>query len=182
MDWSRYPGEGRLGTKVYDDRFVNSWVIDSNTNELIAGGIKESREKSRAIDCKNSNKYNITQDIAKAFEVFCDYEYKTAANGQFIKDYIDENGAVWTGRKVIFYNEAINLNNPLYLNYQKNLQSIERTAESSELYTKLFVTPTESSIMTSGYVTIADTHANPTLDDFILNFDYLHSIGSISDY
>ena len=182
MDWSRYPGEERLATKVYDDRFVNSWIIDSNTNELIAGGIKESREKSRAIDCKNSNKYNITQDIAKAFEVFCDYEYKTAANGQFIKEYIDENGAVWTGRKVIFYNEAINLNNPLYLNYQKNLQSIERTAESSELYTKLFVTPTESSIMTSGYVTIADTHANPTLDDFILNFDYLHSIGSISDY
>ena len=182
MDWSQYPTESRLATKVYDDRFINSWAIDDNTNELIANGIQVSREKSRAIDCKNSNKYNITQDIAKAFEVFCDYEYKTAANGQFIKEYTDENGLIWTGRKVIFYNSAINIDNPLYLNYQKNLQTIERTAESSELYTKLFVTPSESSIMKSGYVTIADTFANPTLDDFILNFDYLYSIGSISDY
>lgn len=182
MDWSQYPAESRLATKVYDDRFINSWAIDDNTNELIANGIQVSREKSRAIDCKNSNKYNITQDIAKAFEVFCDYEYKTAANGQFIKEYTDENGLVWTGRKVIFYNSAININNPLYLNYQKNLQTIERTAESSELYTKLFVIPSESSIMKSGYVTIADTFANPTLDDFILNFDYLYSVGSISDY
>lgn len=182
MDWSQYPNENRLATKVYDDRFINSWAIDDNTNELVANGIQVSREKSRAVDCKNSNKYNITQDIAKAFEVFCDYEYKTAANGQFIKEYTDENGLVWTGRKVIFYNSAININNPLHLNYQKNLQTIERTAESSELYTKLFVTPSESSIMKSGYITIADTFANPTLDDFILNFDYLYSVGSISDY
>lgn len=36
--------------------------------------------------------------------------------------------------------------------------------------------------MESGYVSIADTEVNPLLDDFILNFDYLYSKGSITDY
>ena len=36
--------------------------------------------------------------------------------------------------------------------------------------------------METGYISIADTPINPTLDEFILNFDYLYSIGSISQY
>ena len=36
--------------------------------------------------------------------------------------------------------------------------------------------------MTDGYVSIANSAANPTMDEFILNFDYLHDVGSISEY
>jgi hypothetical protein len=36
--------------------------------------------------------------------------------------------------------------------------------------------------MTDGYVSIANTEANPLLDEFILNFDYLYEKGSINDY
>ena len=36
--------------------------------------------------------------------------------------------------------------------------------------------------MTDGYVSIANSAANPTMDEFILNFDYLHETRSISDY
>ena len=35
--------------------------------------------------------------------------------------------------------------------------------------------------MDSGQISIADTSMNPLLDDFILNFDYLHDIGSITE-
>ena len=61
------------------------------------------------------------------------------------------------------------------------MQSISRTIDSSEIYTKLYVTPIQSEISDTGYVSIADTPSNPLLDEFILNFDYLHSIGSVTD-
>ena len=36
--------------------------------------------------------------------------------------------------------------------------------------------------MTDGYITIANSFANPTMDEFILNFEYLHDVESITDY
>ena len=192
MDWSHYAVEGRLSNKIYEDSYVTSWgVKDALTDEygnittaagLEAQGVESGAEKARYIDCANSNKYNITQDISKAFEVFCQYEYKCDSRGKFIHEYIDENGNVWTGRKAVFYNRAIKTDNPIVIDYKKNLSTITRTCDSSEVYTKLYVTPIESSTMETGYISIADTPINPTLDEFILNFDYLYNIGSISQY
>lgn len=192
MDWSHYAVEGRLSNKIYEDSYVTSWgVKDALTDEygniitaagLEAQGVESGAEKARYIDCANSNKYNITQDISEAFEVFCQYEYKCDSRGKFIREYVDENGNVWTGRKAVFYNRAIKTDNPIVIDYKKNLSTITRTCDSSEIYTKLYVTPIESSTMETGYISIADTPINPTLDEFILNFDYLYSIGSISQY
>lgn len=192
MDWSHYAVEGRLSNKIYEDSYVTSWgVKDALTDEygnittaagLEAQGVESGLEKARYINCTNSNKYNITQDISEAFEVFCQYEYKCDSRGKFIHEYVDENGNVWTGRKVVFYNRAIKTDNPIVIDYKKNLSTIARTCDSSEIYTKLYVTPIESSTMETGYISIADTPINPTLDEFILNFDYLYSIGSISQY
>ena len=89
-------------------------------------------------------------------------------------------GENWTGRKVIFYNRAIKSDSPIYLDYENNLSDINRTSDSSELFTKLYITPIESATMDTGYISIADTEINPLLDDFILNFDYLYNKGSIT--
>lgn len=180
MDWSLYSDFERGSTKVYEDSYVSNWNTDGKT--LTPAGFTQGREKSRAIDCYNSNKYNITQTIAETFEIFCEYEYKCDAAGRFIDSYTDQDGNVWTGRKVVFYNRAISTENPLHIYYQKNLNTISRNADSSEVYTKLFIKPVESSVMENGYVSIANTLANPTLDDFILNFDYLNSVGSMTEY
>ena len=50
------------------------------------------------------------------------------------------------------------------------------------IYSKLYITPLQSTEMEEGYVSIANTSINPLLDDFILNFDYLYNLGSITDY
>ncbi len=180
MDWSLYNDIQRDNDKVYEDSYVNNWEIDNKN--LIPAGITKGVEKCRILDCYNSNKYNITQSIAETFEIFCEYEYKCDAAGRFIGAYTDEDGNAWTGRKVVFYNRAISTENPLQIYYQKNLNTISRSADSSEVYTKLFVKPIESSVMENGYVSIANTFANPTLDDFLLDFDYLHSVGGLTDY
>ena len=89
---------------------------------------------------------------------------------------------MWTGRKVIFYNRAIKKDNPIVIDYKKNLGTISRESDSSEIYTTLYVSPIASDTMTDGYITIANSFANPTMDEFILNFEYLHDVGSITDY
>jgi hypothetical protein len=182
MDWRHYSdAEQRDNCKMYDDVSVDKW--DTVDGKLTPVGQTELIEKARYVSSdRGSNKYNITQTIAETFGLFCSYEYKCAANGQFIKNYIDENGRPMTGRTAVFYNRAVKTDKPFYMDYQKNLQSISRTCDTSEVYTKLFVDPIQSETMTDGYITIANTPANPLMDEFILNFDYLYSKGSITEY
>ena len=178
---TEYYESDRVAGKVYDEEYVNNWNVGSD-GTLTAASYEPTREKARIISCKDSNKYNITQTIAETFELFCRYEYSCDERGSFVKTYIDKAGKVWTGRKVIFYNRAIKKDNPLIIEYKKNLNSISRESDSSEIYTKLYVSPIASEVMTDGYVSIANSAANPTMDEFILNFDYLHETRSISDY
>lgn len=181
MEWESLTGEVLASDKIYDSPCVNSWGLTNDGKMLSPQGVSDYVEKARYIDCQYSNKYNITQTIAETYEVFCTYEYKCAENGTFVRNYTDENGNHWTGRKVVFYNRAIDMENPLVVNYQKNLNTVSRTVDSSEIYTKMYVKPIESTVVPSGLISIADTSLNPILDDFILNFDYLRSIGNITD-
>lgn len=180
MDWSYYADLSREKNKVYEESYISAW--EEQEGELVPSAYTKGQEKARQLDITNSNKYNITQELAEKFEVFCYYEYKTDLRGQFVKTYVDDDSKVWTGKKVIFYNNAIKMSNPFYIDYQKNLHTINRVCDTSEVYTKLFVKPQESSIMSNGYISIADTKANPLMDEFILNFDYLKSTGSINEY
>ena len=185
MDWSHYSAKDRLSSKVYEDPYIGSWTLDEGEGATQAmlrpGELVVGEEKARYIDCKNSNKYNITQTIAETYGIFCVYEYVCDERGRFKHEYT-ENGQVWTGRKAVFYNRAIKADNPFYIEYQNNLGSISRVSDSSEIYSKLYITPIQSKTTETGYVSIADTSINPILDDFILNFDYLYNTGSISDY
>ena len=197
MDWSGYSdADARLSTEVYENNYVSSWKLKKvekenefgekeETEELVPSETVSSAIKARIVECKESNKYNITQDLAEAFEVFCEYEYTTNQRGEFVKTYPanpKEDDLIWTGRKVIFYNKGIKLDDTFTLDYQKNLQTISVTSESSEIYSKMFVKPIESEHMTNGYITIADTSLNPTGEDYILNFDYMYANGAITDY
>lgn len=167
-------------TKIYEKPYVTDWTIVNNKLHPIK--TESFIEKARYIDVKNSNKYNITQTIAEVFEVFCVYEYTCDSNGYFKKFYYDDYGNLTTGKRVVFFNRAINTENPFILNYQHNLQNISRIIDSSEVYTKMYVNPVAADTLDTGYASIADTNLNPLLEDYILNFDYLYEIGSINDY
>lgn len=165
---------------IYEDAYVADWMVNSD-NSLAPIKVNSYEEKARYVDCQNSNKYNITQAIAEAFGVFCVYEYEVDQHGYFKGTYWDDIGRIWTGKRVVFYNRAIKTDNPFTINYQHNLSTISRTIDSSEIYTKLYVVPLESEVQESGFVTIAETASNPLLDDFILNFDYMKQVGSITE-
>lgn len=166
MDWSDYDGN-RANDKVYEDAYVSSWHLGDK--ELVAAALEKSREKARIVSVSNSNVYNATQTIAETFGIYCRYEYS-----------YDENYHIM-GRKCVFYNKALNDRNPFDITYQYNTSSIQRTMDSTDLKTKLYVNPIEDSNSLNGEINIAQVDANKTREDYIFNFDYLREIGGITE-
>lgn len=173
MDWSAFKHPNIFGAAsyrqsdvLYEDDYVSSWQVGAN-GKLASRAIQNMREKCRIMDISKSNIYNITQEIAKEFGVFCRYEYVHDMNYQII------------GRKVIYYNNYLqDAQGHIDLTYPYNSTAITRTVDNSNVTTKMFVTGVDYD---SDTVTIMDVDANRSKEDYLLNFDYLHQIQGITD-
>ena len=161
-------GANRDSSKIYEDDDIVSW---SETDD----GLKpvynsEPIEKQRFPSITESNRYNITQDLAELFEVFIRYEflYEDSANPFKI-----------TRGMVILYNEI-----PEYteyaITYRDNETGLSKTSNSEDITTKLYVPEIETEYSDNGYISIADAPNNITKDNFILNFDYFAQSGQLT--
>ena len=181
MDWTAYDGiinpdltneeRENLGLRrtdmIYEEEFVSSWEYENET--LTPSKVESFKEKLRLVDLEKSNIYNLTQNLAEIFGVFCKYKYEYDNNYHII------------GKKCIFYNNFISeKEGKIDIIYPYSASKIEREIDSSDIVTKMFVTAIESDSSPSGLITIADVAANKSREDYILNFDYLYSIGTIS--
>ena len=174
MDWSaytQYNGSSlqlRDSNKVYEEEYVSSWQMQQD--KLIAANTEYYKEKERLVDFKESNKYNLTQDLAEAFGIYCKYVY----------DHDDQYHI--TCRRVVFYNNFLVEDFLIDINYKYNTTSITRELDSTELVTKMYVKPVENTTANAnGIITIMDVGANKSKEDYLLNFDYLHEIHAIDD-
>lgn len=173
MDWSGYDGYiakngERAANKIYEEDYVDSWY-DTDSG-LTPQEMVSFKEKARIVSTEKSNLYNITQTIAETFGVYCRYEY----------DY-DENYHI-RGRTCVFYNNFLNeAEGRIDINYPYDSSKIERELDSTDIVTKMFVVPVEDETSPSGLITIADVAAHKSHEDYILNFDYLYAIGTITD-
>ena len=157
----------RKNDKVYEDPYVSSW--DKDLNPMT---VEPAHEKERMIDANESNLYNLTQTIAENFEIFCRYEYSYDSRYQI------------TGRKIIFYNTFHSEYDSKYfehINYPQTASSVSREYDGTEITTKMYVRPETDDSSITGQISIIDSNANPTKEDYVMNFDYLHDIGTISD-
>lgn len=159
--------------KIYEEEYVSSWEYQGSeeglNDKLIPSNVEPYKEKLRLVDLEKSNIYNLTQNLAETFGVFCKYKYEYDDNYHII------------GKKCIFYNNFISeKEGKIDIIYPYSTSKIEREIDSSDIVTKMFVTAVESDSSPSGLITIADVAANKSREDYILNFDYLYSIGTIS--
>ena len=96
MDWSSFNSYNgpRDSSKVYEETYISEWDdLNSDITYLLKPKSRENyREKSRQVDLKESNIYNLTQSIAETFGVYCRYEYEYDENYHII------------GKNVIYYN------------------------------------------------------------------------------
>lgn len=174
MDWSSYTNFTnnslipRDSHKVYEDEYVASWQFENDM--LLPKKVEGYKEKERMLDKEESNKYNLTQDLAEAFGIYCKYVYEH-----------DKNYRI-TARRVIFYNNFIEEEKgPIDINYKYHSSSISREMDSTELVTKMYIKAVDDDVSENGIITIMDVDANKSKEDYILNFDYVHAIGAIND-
>ena len=167
MNWASFEDGStvnRASDIVYEEAFTSSWA-----DSLTPLAVEAYREKARAVEASNSNLYNITQSIAEKFGVFCRYHYLYDNNYHII------------GKIITFYNNFFYENEtPVTFQYPYSSKSIKRKMESEDTVTKLFVMDTDNPGIMSGYSSIMDAPPNPTQEDYILNFDYLYKIHTIS--
>ena len=188
MDWSSYDGivtndevdndyrEGkklRRTDKIYEEEYVSSWEHKDSEIDgvgiLVPTAMENFKEKLRLVDLEKSNIYNLTQDLAKAFGVYCKYVYSYDENYHII------------GKECVFYNSFLSeKEGKIEITYPYSVSKITREIDSADIVTKMFVTPVEDDTSPSGLITIADVSANKAREDYILNFDYLYKIGTIS--
>lgn len=177
MDWSSYSNAmSRDSSLVYEDEYVASWNTDEDFL-FWPNDVQSFKEKFRLVEAEESNIYNITQDIAKTFGVYCKYKYEYDNQYHII------------GRKVIYYNNYLqetNVSNGamtthLDLTYPYSSSTIKRTIDSTNIVTKMFVRSIDSNANDSNVLSIIDVDANRSREDYLLDFDYLYKIGTISE-
>ena len=180
MDWSLYDGiiDGnrsgnvRQANKVYREPYISSWTIDENANKLFAANSVtnlDELEKRAIVEGAESNRYNLLQSIAEAFQVFCKFKYLYDDNYHII------------GRQVVFYNNFIKEAEEIVdFNYGYNTNQIVREMDGTDLVTKMYVKSLSNSGTFAGEIGLRDTEANPSLENYLLNFNYLYKIGTIS--
>lgn len=150
---------------IYRDPYVSSWTKD-NTGALVAASSVtdlNKLEKLETIESNNSNRYNLLQSVAEAFGVFCKFQYLYDDNYHIID------------RQVIFYNNFINENSGFIdFTYGYNTTQLTREMDSTDLISKMFVSSLKDTGTLKGEISISDSLANPSLENYILNFDYLN--------
>lgn len=165
MDYSYDMIVGKLSTKCYEENNIVGY--DDNNNPIYN---TQPVEKARFLSIKDSNRYNITQDIAEAFGIYVKYIY----------EYNDlEHPLKITGRKVVFYNSLVQ-DTDFTISYGNNEKNISKTALSDDIKTKIYVSNLENSDSPDGYISIADASSNFMKDDFILDFGYYIEKGLLS--
>ena len=125
--------------------------------------------KIRTLTSEKSNRFNLTQEIGKVFEIYPNYYINHESNGKTTTK--EENGNQIMDKRVFYIKESGG-ENKLGFRYGKNLSSISRDIKSDAIVTKLYVQDVDSSISKTGLCSIKTAEDNVSKDSFIINLDY----------
>lgn len=131
-------------------------------------------EKIRSITVKNSNRFNILQNIAETFQ--CWVRFKIEHNEDTGK-IIYEKGIP---KKRVYFKEEIGKDLGYGFVYGIDLKTISRSIDSNQLTTKVVVAPNTSEYAENGICRIADADLNENGENYILDFGYYISQGLLN--
>lgn len=134
--------------------------------------------KIRTLNGEKSNRFNLTQELSKVFEIYPMYWIEHDERGKVPTEIITKNGKAYERmKKQIFYITEKGVENKLGFRYEKNLSNISRTIKSDSIVTKLYVEDVDSDLSPTGLCTIKTAEDNPSKDNFILDFSYYTTKG-----
>lgn len=131
-------------------------------------------EKIRSITAKNSNRFNILQNIAEIFQ--CWVRFKIEHNEDTGR-IIYENGVP---KKTVYFKEEIGEDLGYGFVYGIDLKTISRSIDSNQLTTKVVVALNTSEYAENGMCRIADADLNENGENYILDFGYYISQGLLN--
>lgn len=126
--------------------------------------------KIRTLSGSKSNRFNLTQELSKIFEIYPIYYTNHDSQGRIT--YTDG-----IADKFIFYITEKGNENKLGFRYELNLNSISRTKASDKIVTKLYVEDVDSDLSKTGMCSIKTAEDNPSKDNFIIDFSYYNKMG-----
>ena len=131
--------------------------------------------KIRTLNGEKSNRFNLTQELSKVFEVYPVYYTDHKENGKVKTD--TDNKMI----KNVFYITEKGMENKLGFRYEKNLSNISRTLTSNEIVTKLYVEDVDSELSKTGLCSIKTAEDNPSKDSYIIDFSYYTMKGLLDE-
>lgn len=121
----------------------------------------EDFEKRRSITGKESNRFNLLQEICEQFECWLKIEVNH-----------DSMGKILPGSKKISFHEYVGKDNYVGFKYGINLKSIKRQIDSNQIVTKMITKDNSNEFAKNGFCSIARAPSNPSGTNVIYNFDY----------
>ena len=120
----------------------------------------------RTLEQSKSNRFNLIQETSKVFEFYPVFYIEYDDTG---KVKLREDG---TPKKHICFMTEKGQDKYAGFRYEKNLQDISRTVDSSSITTKLYVESVDSSLQNDGVCSIQTAIDNLGKNSYILDFSY----------
>lgn len=127
--------------------------------------LQNNYEKICTIEGKESNRFNLLQNIAESFQCWVRFNIEHEENGKIKL----VNGVP---QKFIKYVQEVGTDTGLNFEYGIDLKTINRTIDSTDIVTKVIVNQNENEFAKNGFCTIARARDNYPKESFILNMDY----------
>lgn len=144
-----------------------NYVPAYNTNQF---------EKVRSITAKESNRFNLIQELCETFECWADFIIEHDPQTGRIKLGKDvgktEQNEKYRQQKFVQFKESHTVENQAGFRYGVNLKSITRTLNSDGAVSKLIVKNNANEFANNGFCSIARAKENYTKENFILDFSY----------
>lgn len=131
------------------------------------GTSENTYEKIRTITGKESNRFNLIQNLCETFE--CWAIFNTEHDQDTGRILYDENGCP---KKTITFKEEIGERTGVGFVYGIDLKTIQRTINSDQIVSKTIVKPNSNEFAQDGFATIARARNNYCRESFVLDFGY----------
>ena len=128
----------------------------------------------RTLEQSKSNRFNLIQEVSKVFECYPNFYIEYEDNG---RTKINEEGKML---KHIYYSTEKGAEKYAGFRYEKNLSSISRSIDSSEITTKLYVEDVDSELSETGLCSIKTAQDNVGKDSCIYDFSYYTNKGLLN--
>lgn len=133
--------------------------VTQSSNKKFAPVYGENAQKIMSIEAKESNRFNIIQQICEIFQCWADFIIDREDNGR-IKS------------KTLYLKNYVSKYNHAGFRYGVNLKGIKRNISSQEIVTKLIVPNANNEFAPNGFCSIARAGGNEIGENYIYNFSY----------